>query len=257
MRRRLAAWVPPAAIALLRRQPRHVWRGVYRRFADVPNRGETYNSARLAEMTVSFTRDVSLRPEAHVPRDGGLLAMLASSLARPEQPVRIVDFGGGAGVDYILLRHVTRGRPFALDYLVIDHEVTCAQARALHRDGGDIRFAPSLDEVTAADIVHASASLPYVEDWRAMLARLFGFGATYVMISNVMVGTAPTFVTGQYNLGSSTVPYWFFGRQDLLAVADTARYRLALEVRTGADYDQTNFPAELRPGRAHNLVFAR
>lgn len=258
-KRLLSSWIPPRALAVLRRQPRHVWSGVYDSYAAVPRRGDGYEGSRLARDGVAATAAVIARLQSNLeepaPRDGGLLALLAATVQTDSQPTRIVDFGGGAGIDYVLLRALIRSRPFTLDYTVVERPIMCELARVLHRSP-EIRFVSALDAVREKpDVVYTSAALAYVEPWRDVLSQLMALRPTYIVLANTFCGSFPTYATAQQNVRPDILPCWFLSLDELVGLARAKGYGLVLELRTGLDYDQTNLPVERRPGRARNLVF--
>src|SRR5689334_11579164 len=55
-KRVLKNWLPPAAIASVRRIPRHIWDGAYDSFAKVPSSGGGYSDKTAASDTVAMTR---------------------------------------------------------------------------------------------------------------------------------------------------------------------------------------------------------
>jgi putative methyltransferase (TIGR04325 family) len=272
MKRWLGAWTPPIVANWLRAMrvapaaPRaFTWGGVYSGFGEVPVVGQAYDERRLAQdsaETTIRTMQAIARGERSgepvpLPRDAGLLALLATVVSSRRTPVRILDFGGAAGIDYVHLRALTRASSFDVDYIVVDRSVICELGREIHKDDSSIRFETAAANVSEPDIIHASGVLQYLDDWRGELGELLSLGSDYFHLANIFLGDFQTFATAQLNLPGTVAAAWVFSRDEVIRVFAEHGYRLILEVRTGLDYDQTNFPPDRRTGRARNLMFRR
>ena len=119
-------------------------------------------------------------------------------------------------------------------------------------------FDTSLDGARAApDIVYANSVLPYIEDYAALLKKLAGLGARYLLVARLAGGSYPTYATRQLNLKGQVLPYWFHNTEEIKGILRSSGYALAYEGLTGPEYDQRNFPASHRVGRMRNLLFRR
>ena len=237
------------------------WEGVYQSFADSPSHGDPFReeyAQESADMTRAAMQALAANPEAPLsPRDGGLLALIVAEVAMRKGRVRVLDFGGAAGIDYLFVRALTRRNPVDLEYRVVEHGRVCEISRAIHGSDSSIQFETEIDPAARPDIVHASGSICYIDDWRALTSRLIALNPVYFLLGNIFVGDFPTFATAQMNVPGAVIPYWFFSREDILRLFDTAGYRMVIEVPTGREYDQSNLPEGRRPSRARNLLFQR
>lgn len=125
----------------------------------------------------------------------------------PKGKLRILDFGGGGGMDYIYASKLS-SRGNDLDYHVVDLPAACEA-------GGEmtdlpITFHLDLPPVDQHfDIVYASSSIQYVEDYRALLAKFSGYRPKYILICKTSIHSGPQFVRAQTNIGGRT-PAWVF-----------------------------------------------
>jgi putative methyltransferase (TIGR04325 family) len=124
---------------------------------------------------------------------------IARRLIRERGAVRILDVGGGAGDNFILL---TRSLPDAIarriDHVVVDNAPSIALGRAIFA-GRDVRprFSMSIP-AEKFDLVLAISTLQYVREWRGMCAALRASSSEHVYVarSPLTLGT-PTFFTVQ------------------------------------------------------------
>src|SRR5215813_9195000 len=199
-----------------------IWEGVYERFGDVPRSGAGHESEEWiqgalleTESVLAGAKDAATIP-AEVTEERSLLPFLAGVVAGPDGgSVRILDFGGGAGADYVrVLASVPRA---SLEYHVIEVESVCRAGRRLF-DGDDrIRFHSSLPEdLTRPDIVYLCSALQYVEDYGGLLRRLGALGARYVLLVKLAAGDIRSFATAQKNVSRSSIPYWFLSVSEVV-----------------------------------------
>jgi putative methyltransferase (TIGR04325 family) len=89
----------------------------------------------------------------------------------------------------------------------------------------------------AYDLVMASSSLQYTEDWESLLARLAGAASGFVYLAGVpVVLSTPSFVVLQraYKYGFDTEYLsWVFNRDELLECAQRANLELFREFLLG------------------------
>lgn len=236
---------------ILRRLSREpTWRGVYERFADVPVRGG-YEADLWITGTTQGVR-AAIRNSAKLEGDRVLLAFLVATQSRGS--ARILDFGGGMGLDFVLLRN-TLGAAAIAEYAVVDVPRVVEAGRQLVPE---VRFSSELPEPASSfDLVYGRSALQYVPDPFATLRRLLSYGAPYVLLLDVPAGDVPTFVTAQLNVPGSVLAYWFLNIEQVERTVIDAGYAVVL--RTPADRRSVRIdaPAEYRLPHASNLVLRR
>lgn len=107
---------------------------------------------------------------------------LAQSARRRER-LAVLDWGGATGHFYLLARALFPD--LALDYAVKEVPETARVGRTLAPEVTFLDDDRPLDR--AYDLVMASNSLQYAEDWRALLARLASASRGYVLLHQVPV----------------------------------------------------------------------
>ena len=142
-----------------------------------------------------------------------VLALVARSKAR----VSVLDWGGGLGHYYVLSRALVPD--LELEYHCRDLPTLCAKGRELLPE---VRFHEDPESCMGRryDLVLASSSLQYSEDWRDTVGRLVRMTGSHLYVTRTpVVRHAPSFVVVQrpHEVGYHTeYPGWFLNRQELL-----------------------------------------
>ena len=236
-----------------RARPEPIWRGVYEHLRDVPASGGGHATKEWLDTLahdVEMARHSEALPDDFVLEHEALLLLLRLS---PMRPVRVLDFGGGAGASYAYVR---RFAP-AIDvrWNVIELAEVVEHGRRLF--DGDARIAFGTRVQPPADVVFVKSALQYVDDWPGALRELFAAGAPFVLLEKFSGVACGTYAAAQVSLGTSVVPYWFISFQELFALAAQSGYERILWRRLPRWYDQSGFPEERRMGQASTLIFAK
>jgi putative methyltransferase (TIGR04325 family) len=271
-RQLLHDFVPPVLARCwrrIRRRPeptppaRHTWEGVYPHVREVPRVGGGYNEEDLVADTLHQTRQVIEveRGDASLPLQNtpehSLLALLCAVVGWQRGSVSVLDFGGGAGVDYVYLRQALARGP-GVEYHVVELPALCARAPELYPDDRRIHFHAALPEGAGSfDVIHLSSSLQYVEDYAGLIARLCRYAPRFLLFTTLSAGDFPTFASAQKNLDGTVLPYWFLNLREVISLCETNGLALIFKGVMGREYDQANFPEPYRVGRTCNLLFAR
>lgn len=241
----------------------YVWEGVYRHYRDVPRSGAGYDSDRLVKDTIAHARTLlAACQEPHtiptrVTSEHSLLPLLVSVICQGSSGVRVLDFGGGMGAAYVHVVHSVLSCG-VVDYHVVDTAVVSQAGARLFGNDRRVHFHDSLpDHVDGLDIVHVSSALQYIEDYAGLLRRLCAYRPRYVLFVKLSSGDMPTYATAQRNLPGTTLPYWLINVHEIIALMSESGYSLIFKGALEKDYNQDNFPAEYRLGRACNLLFSR
>src|SRR5262249_53032682 len=155
------------------RTPERIWDGVFPHYRDVPSRGAGYQGERLAVESVALARqfieatarspNVVLAPT--VPEQSQL-PLLALLVALRQGGVRILDFGGGAGIHYLQILRAFAVQDKTVDYHIVETPLLCGMAEILFKGDAQIRFHRDLPhDPERFDIVHACSVLQYIEDY--------------------------------------------------------------------------------------------
>ena len=156
-------------------------------------------------------------------------AYVLARAAHRREELSLLDWGGGPGHYCLIARALLP--EVSLDY----HSKDVAKLAALGRElvpGARFHDDDSCLE-RRYDLVLASGSLQYAEDWRTLLARLGAAAAPFLYVTRLPVALrAPAFVVVQrpYAYGYDTEYLgWVVSRDELLDAAERARLRLERE----------------------------
>lgn len=164
--------------------------------------------------------------------------------ARGRDRLRVLDWGGGVGHYSVLAKRLLPD--LELDYCVKD---VSALARAGRDLLPEVEFT-SDDAVLERrfDLVFASGSLQYAEDWRAQLGALARAAESYLYVTRLPVALgAPSFAVVQrpHAHGYPTEYVgWVVNRNELLAAARDARLELLHEFLVMAWFSPAGAPED-------------
>ena len=246
-----------------RLRAKQIWQGIYSRYGDVPTTGSGFDSdsfvnaavAHAEKLLTASRQNSSIPPE--VTAEHSLLPLLVSVLCRASDGATVLDFGGGIGSAYLHLVRSVLGCG-VVDYHIVEREAMCVAATRLFRDDSRVHFHSTLPaDLPGLDVVHISTALQYVEDYADLLRKLCAYRAPYVLFVKLSSGDIPTYATQQTNVPGTTVAYWFINVREVIALMAQGGYALIFKGALEREYDQQNFPAGYRLGRACNLLFAR
>ena len=146
----------------------------------------------------------------------------------------VLDWGGGLGHYQVLARSVLPR--LTLDWHVQETPPVAARGRPLNPEVTFHDDESALEE--RYDLVVASSSIQYAEDWRALLGRLAAAAERYLYVARVPVALhAPSFVVIQrpYVHGYDTEYLgWVLNRDELLAAAPSLAREFLLDARFSA-----------------------
>ena len=169
-------------------------------------------------------------------------AYVVALAARGRDRLSVLDWGGGLGHHWALARSVVPG--LELDYHVNETPAVCAQGRDVAREVTFHDDESCLD--LRYDLVVASSSLQYAEDWRTLLDRLAGVADSYLYVARVPVTLhAPSFVVLQraHAYGYETEYLgWVLNRHEFLAYAAGAGVSAAREFLLDARFSVAGAP---------------
>jgi putative methyltransferase (TIGR04325 family) len=129
---------------------KQAFRGVYRSFDEIPG-GVLSNQHELARFAAEGARSPRIDQASGLPvlrLNHQLLPLVAAILSETLSPLRILDFGGAAGVDY---QNVLHALPNAQDikYHVVDLPAVCGVGRRKWRDDARISFHETVPDAEA------------------------------------------------------------------------------------------------------------
>jgi|GEM_PF-5125686 len=125
---------------------------------------------------------LSIRAQARL---FGLLFPLTTS-GRPRQ-LRVLDFGGGFGLDYVLARRALPAA-VAIDWRVVETADLAARAARLHADA-EISYVDDISALppTPFDVAHVADTIQYLPDPRTLAVLLGELDCAAVVIADAPV----------------------------------------------------------------------
>lgn len=245
-----------------------VWDGVYASFAEAPAEGPGFDGAEWRERSVAAVRqglaaiangvalDYSL-----VQRNVYLPAMVTDLLAVLPR-VRVLDFGGGPGLGFVVVKQARADALARLDYTIVDAPQVCLAGRALFGAQGPV-FRDYIPEDALFDIVHAASVLQYIEDWPGAIASLAGRRPIFLSLADVFCGAFGSYVTLQ-NYYGSRIRHWMLNQDELVATVVRNGYRLMAKTPCMVEVlgrrgplPMSNLPEPLRIAHSQHLLFVR
>lgn len=138
----------------------------------------------------------------------------------------ILDYGGGVGAHAHALKRLLPGRRF--QYTVCELPEFCELGRKLNPD---VRYVSSLaDAGTGYDLVYASSSVQYTQDWQKLLRDLCSASAGSVFVTRTpFVVASGTFVTMQRAYGTE-YPGWVFNQSEFVQTVQKVSSKKLKEV---------------------------
>jgi putative methyltransferase (TIGR04325 family) len=174
-------------------------------------------------------------------------AYVLALAARGRERVSLLDWGGGIGHYYAIARAVLP--EVEIDYTSRDLPLLCARGRELFPEATFLSDDSCLER--RYDLVLASSSLQYAEDWRGTLARLGRATDGYLYATRVPLAlSVPSFVVLQraqrHGYGTEYLG-WVLNRDELLAAARAAGLRLVREFLLDAQLAAAGAPESPTP----------
>lgn len=242
----------------IRRETPH-WEGVFSAPEKVDEQGPGFAGESWLAMTRAFTVEALSRATAGTLRDlvRSDVQILATACRHfADAPVRILDFGGGMGIGYLLLREALPASA-RIDYSVLEGEQVCAGGEALLGTRADVGFLRTLPDVATYDIVYASSSVQYVRGLDALLARFAAYRPRYVLLGDVPAGDVPTFWCAQLSVPGSRIAYSFLNLKQLVDAMAQHGYELVVNGVSERPIPVESLPLTHRVPRTCNLLFQR
>jgi putative methyltransferase (TIGR04325 family) len=162
-----------------------------------------------------------------------------AALARQGDRLSLLDWGGGAGQYGWLAQSVLPN--VTVEYFCKDVPVQCAAGRNAYPQG---TFFTSDDEFQGHrfDLVLASGSLQYAEDWPQVLHRLAAATDRYLFVTRLpVVTTAESFVVRQRAYRSEYLG-WTLNREEFLTEASDLKLQLVREFVLGESHHARGAP---------------
>lgn len=248
----------------------YIWEGIYDTFHDADSdavgpgfNGDVYRGRAIDvanECLVALKKGRPI-PPFHKQRST-LLPPVAAMMLKSKNELRILDFGGGLGIGYMTLAESIDRCSERIRYSIVEVPQICEVGRKLFLDMS-VTFLDSLPSKCKFDLLYSASALQYVEDWQQLIKSMSGYGADYILLSDVFAGSIRTFATLQ-NYYGSRIRHWFFNLDELLAIFSSTGYRMIMKSfvssrRLGVEdiLPMDNFPESHRVGQSLHILLRR
>jgi putative methyltransferase (TIGR04325 family) len=235
--------------------------GVYASFADLPGTMKVAEDDQAAGAERNVARAPSRDEATKLPRlrQGRsllpLVAILLSARRHTSEPLRILDFGGAAGIDFANLIAAIRDSP-DVRYHVVDFPKVCAIGRARWQNDPRISFHDTMPVSAEFDLVYGWGSIHYVAEPLQLLAQFTTYSPRAILIAGSPFTSGTAFVRAQVNQ-SAPFAQWVLSLADVERRLNDCGYRLAYHVAGEDDYNVDNYPPAYRVPNSASLLFLR
>lgn len=212
----------------------NIWEGVFQDFCNAKKfadgfgfSGETYNT-RAIDAAKECLSSLEKNEPIHFfhKQRSVLLPPIVSMMLNQHSKLNILDFGGGLGIGYMILKESIISASKKINYTILELPEICVQGDNLHNK--EINFVETFSDLNDFHLVHSSSAIQYIEDWENLIKRLCSLNAKHILMSDVFAGNFETFVTLQ-NYYSNKIPHWFFNYAYFIDVFNQNGYSLDMK----------------------------
>jgi putative methyltransferase (TIGR04325 family) len=240
----------------------NIWEGIYNHWREVPVKSksfENFDGTIWADIIYQHTLDIKNKLENYqsvpsgVDEEHSFLPLLVSLIAGTK--VRILDFGGGCGEDYLYLNKSV-GNNQIIEYFIVENESVKQKSEALFREKNNITFFNELPkELPDLDIIYSNSTLQYIENYQSLLNQLCKYKSKYILFTRLSAGNFQTYATLQVNMKDMQMAYLFININEIIDIMNKNNYQLIFHGVLKQEYNQDNFLEEYRMKQACNLLF--
>ncbi|MFZ0236427.1 MAG: methyltransferase domain-containing protein [Xanthobacteraceae bacterium] len=226
--------------------------GVYKSFDAFPNQSYPPIDTETVRASLAAMKRDDASGLMIFRHDHAMLPVVAAMLGGRD--LRVLDFGGAAGLDYVGLRAAVGG---IAHYCVVELPEICQVARdawAARTDGDHLVFREDMPPTSERfDIVYAWSAIHYVRQPLELLASFAAYQPRAILlVYHAITRELHGFVRGQRG-------EHYVCPQHVLSLRDIERalpgYRLAFRGSGDFEMNVDNFPPGCRVGRCANLLF--
>lgn len=241
-------------------QKKSFWTGVYSSFSEVPTSGNVFEESVWATKQASLIQSIRSSSDG-ASRDYALMYFLAASVSSDKQ-LRVLDFGGGLGNTYLEAKKVLPA-PGLVHFTVVENANVCRLGQEAFVDDPGILFVEEIPFDSRFDFIHFGSSIQYVEKWKELIGTLQSLQAKYIIFSDLLIGTAKSFVTAQ-SYGGKLIPVLFLNKYEFMNYLNLQSYDCVFDSSFQGAYlrgenclPMDDIPNELRIALPRQMVFKR
>lgn len=225
----------------------HPFSGVYKDFSSIPS-SPWYNQDELLRRAA---KNVVAARSQDIPFLGSK-QLLSSVVAMLGSHVRILDFGGAAGLDFANLLSATNPRRTDLQYTVVDFAPACKVGSELWQGDDRISFATEMPAVHF-DLIYSCSSLHYEQDYQSRIRSFTHANPKAILLLRHPIASIE--FARQQHVASGSFPQWVMSLKKIEQAL--SNYRLAVKNYSEDQYDVTNYEPPYNVAGSMNLLFLR
>jgi putative methyltransferase (TIGR04325 family) len=259
--------LPPIVLEIYRKATEQKYfSGVYENFDQVADE----NPWSIPEWLFLNKKNLERYLDTEEERTGGFMPepLLEGYLTLPclmvnllsKKGCNVLDFAGGNGIIYYMIRPYLVNKKNIFWY-VVDNAALADIGKNYKKEDDNLFYHTELPSRQSLifDIVFISSALQYIRDYKKVLMKLLDYQPTYLMLTNLLSGDMPDFVTCQNIYGTKT-PCQFLNFRNLVNFLSDNNYDLIYKAPCNESfvgkYDK-NIPEELQIPFTINLIFRK
>ncbi|MBT3514000.1 MAG: methyltransferase, TIGR04325 family [Nitrospina sp.] len=213
-------------------QNHNIWEGVYENWDLAPGDDDAFKNdfwiekiSQQALKTLESYHSQDDKPLATSVRENVLPLTSAMISLNKLEPLRILDFGGGMGAGYLLLKKFLCAQKL-IEYHIVEGEDICQRGKKIFSSHPNLHFHLTTPRLThPVHIIHLGSSLQYIENWCKLIASFISLKPRYLILTDVLAGDIKSFVTIQ-NFYGKKIRVNFKNLPDFLSSVEELGFRL-------------------------------
>ena len=227
--------------------------GIFSSVAEVPTVADGYGNETFARRSAAMVHTLRASNEPP-PTENNLVSVALGFLSNPGRPLRVLDFGGSAGIHYLMAQKALGNAMPAVDWTVVEMDGICVAGRELWP--GQVTFSSFIPVGYCGDLVVASSSLQYSTDFRETLYALLACEASHVLLANTPIGdVTQSFVTRHVN--AESLHCWIMALADIASLAEECGYELMFCGSQRRTHNPESFPAGYRIEHYRDVILRK
>lgn len=177
-----------------------IWEGVYQNFSEVPISSPVFNDdlwvtkqhARIKQIIENHQNGTIVSRDYPMP-------VITSMLLQQKKHVSVLDFGGGMGQTYFEIICKVPDARERITFTVVETLAVTQNLAPEVKGYPHLNFTDNYKTISMPiDLIHVGSTLQYIDDWHGLLMSLAKkFKPSIFVLSDLLVGDIPTFVTAQ------------------------------------------------------------
>lgn len=221
---------------MLDRKKFNIWEGIFNNFRQAKKfqKGLGFNSKKwekkqleIFKVCKNYLRYKKKIPKVYFERNLDLIVILKKILNKKKK-IKILDFGGGFGIAYYILRKYFENHIESISYSILEIPSVRKFSKKLNMN---ISFITKLEKQKKYTLIYSSSALQYVVNWKKTIIKFTKNNPDYIFLCDAFVGDIPTFVSLQ-NYYESKIPHWFINFNDLDDILKKNGYTLKSKKKT-------------------------